>query len=461
MQQGETIAAIATAPGAGGIGIIRISGEHAIAVASRVFHACSGRSLEEMESYRAAFGTVCRENGVAIDEAIALVMRAPHSYTCEDVVELQCHGSQVALREVLEAACQAGARLARRGEFTERAFLNGRLDLNQAQAVMDIVQAKTRQSLIVAESQLAGRLSGEIRAMQQELLAIIAHLEAGIDFPEEGVADVDFAMVAEKIAALRGEVHRLLATADAGRILRDGLETAIIGKPNVGKSSLLNALLGEERAIVTNVPGTTRDSIAEYANVGGVPLHIIDTAGIRETSDEVERIGVARARECVSRARLILALFDGSRPPDAEDAAIGALIKGRDAIVLVTKRDLAPAWEPSALFPDGTPFPILPISSKTGDGMSNLIAAIRQKACGASRMESEEAVFVSDVRTANLLREADAQLAAAQETQRAALGEDFLSIDLRAAWSRLGEITGETANEDVIREIFARFCIGK
>jgi tRNA modification GTPase len=311
----------------------------------------------------------------------------------------------------------------------------------------------------MATGHLAGRLSQEIKAMQQEILAIIAHLEASIDFPEEGVADVDFAAVAQKLGALRQSLARMLATASTGRILKDGLETAIIGKPNVGKSSLLNTLLGQQRAIVTAVPGTTRDSIEEYADIGGVPLRIIDTAGIRATDDQVEKLGVAKSRSYAAQAALILAVFDASQPLTAEDEEIIRLSRQRDAIVLLNKTDLAAVLDKAQAEFRGFQT-VISLSTRTGAGLAALTQAITERAYGTADRQ-EEAAFISDAREADILEKADSHLAAAQQTLAAGLGEDFLSIDLRSAWEKLGEITGETVGEDIIKEIFARFCIGK
>lgn len=465
--QADTIAAIATAPGEAGVGMLRISGARAIEVADAVFRAASGKRLKDAETQRVLYGHVVDEEGVPIDEVLALVMRAPHSYTREDVVELSCHGGSIVLRRVLGRVLKAGARSAERGEFTKRAFLSGRLDLSQAQAVMEIVSARTDRALRVAEGHLAGHFSGKIHAMRQKCLGLIAHLEAAIDFPEDEIDDVVIDEVERAVAQLRQEIRALLATAHTGRILRDGLPTAIVGKPNVGKSSLMNALLREERAIVTDIPGTTRDSIEEYADIGGVPLRIIDTAGIRETDDVVERIGVEKARGCIERAALVLALFDGAQPLAVEDEEILSLVAGRPALLLLTKSDLPPVTTPAALAAayarcageDAAAPTILAISAREEQGLSALAAAIGDFAGTGSGLE--EGSFVSDERSAALLRAADAQLAAALKTIGAGLSVDFISIDLRAAWEKLGEITGETVGEDIIDEIFSKFCIGK
>ena len=457
--QGDTISAIATAQGEGGIGIIRLSGGEALTVADKMFRPASGKSILDYPSHRAVYGTVVDEEGRTVDEAMAIIMKAPHSYTKEDVVELQCHGGVMPLRKTLALTYAYGARPAEGGEFTKRAFLNGRLDLSQAQAVMDIITAKTDRSLKMATGHLTGQFSAQIKEWRHEILGQIAHLEAAIDFPEDEVDDVVTEEVSDKVSEVRQNIAKFLKTAGTGRILREGLMTAIVGKPNVGKSSLLNALLQEERAIVTDIPGTTRDSIEEYANVGGVPLRIIDTAGIRATEDVVERIGVEKARQMVNEAALVLALFDGSRPLDKEDEEILELLQGREAIVLLNKSDLAPVVT-AAMLQNKTKTAVLEISTKEQHGLDALTAAIQDKVYGGQVM-TDEGSFVSDERQANILRQADSHLAAALNTIAAGMGLDFISIDLRSAWEKLGEITGETVGEDIIDEIFSKFCIGK
>ena len=316
--QEETIVAIATARGRGGVGIVRLSGERAVEIAGKVFVPLGDKDLAAAESHRAVYGNIIL-NGRKLDDGLALLMRAPHSYTGEDVAELQCHGAPVLLREIVAACCELGARPAEAGEYTRRAFLNGRLDLLKAQAVMDIIEAKTSASLKLAAGHLSGKASAKISRWRQEILDILVHLEALIDFPEEGIEELSLEEVGEKLAEIRDEMERLYRTGNTGKILREGLVTAIVGTPNAGKSSLLNALLGEERAIVTDIAGTTRDSLEEYADIGGVPLRLIDTAGIRDTEDKVEQLGIQRSRAAMEQAELILALFDGSRPLSEDD----------------------------------------------------------------------------------------------------------------------------------------------
>ena len=457
--QTDVIAAIATGLIPGGVGIVRISGSGAIETADRMVK-LKGRHLTEAEPRHMYLGLV-KDGEETLDEALIVVMKAPHSYTAEDTVELQCHGGLMTLRKTLELTWKAGARPAERGEFTKRAFLNGRLDLSEAQAVMDIIQARTETSLTMAAGHLTGHFSKEIQSMRHDVLGMIAHIEAAIDFPEDEVDDILTYDIEKNVVEIRNKIANLLKTAHAGRILRDGLLTAIIGKPNVGKSSLLNSLLREERAIVTDVPGTTRDSIEEYADVGGIPLRIIDTAGIRATDDVVERIGVEKARSYVKEASLILALFDASRPLDSEDAEILKLVRGRDAILLLNKDDLAAVVTPAMLQERaGKDVTVITISTRTQDGLADLTNAITAKVY-AGTQAGQEGTFVTDARQAEILRQADEHLEASIRTIEASMGLDFISIDLRSAWEKLGELTGETVGEDIINEIFSKFCIGK
>jgi tRNA modification GTPase len=459
MQQEDTISAIATPPGEGGIGIVRISGPNAVKTAAEIFWPKSCASFTEAESHRAYYGKIM-DGGRMVDEAVVILMRAPHSYTKEDVVELQCHGGSFVLRRVLELTFRHGARPAEPGEFTKRAFLNGRLDLTQAQAVMDLIEAKTDSSLRMAAGHLEGMVSKEIKGLRHDILEMIAHLEASIDFPEDDIDDVVIDEVRERISDIREKLVKLVKTAHTGKILRDGLETAIVGRPNVGKSSLLNALLHEERAIVTDIPGTTRDSIEEYANVAGVPLHIIDTAGIRATDDRVEMMGVERSRGYIEKASLVLALFDASSTLQKEDEEIIGLLQDKEAIVLLTKGDLAAELTKEGfekLLPGKT---VLTISTKSGEGIEALEQEILSRVYGDEAIEQEGA-FVASAREAHLLNEAVSDIDAVLDTIENGMSADFVVIDLRTLWEKLGEITGETVGEDIIDEIFSRFCLGK
>ena len=446
----ETISAIATAAGAAGVGIIRLSGADSIDIVQKIF------DKPLIGDRKIIFGHVKNFSGEVVDEAIVLIMRAPKSYTKENVVELQCHGGSVVLREILKLTFAAGARPAERGEFTKRAFLNGRIDLTQAQAVLDVIQAKTSAALTVAQNQLAGKTSKEIREIRQAILNSAAHIEAIIDFPEDDLDDVTLAEVDKNISAQIDKLNKFLSNQATGKILREGLETAIIGKPNVGKSSLLNFFAKTDRAIVTDIPGTTRDSIEEFVNIGGVPLKIIDTAGIRNSSDAVEKIGIERAKNRAQKAELILALFDGSRPLDAEDEEIFKLLPNRNAIILLTKIDL-PQVTTAALINKKISAQVIGISLKSGAGTKQLLTAIQERV-GTIDFEMS---FVRDEREANLLRKAVNHLREAQKTIRHNIGIDFVSIDLRGALECLSELTGESVSEDVINEIFSKFCVGK
>ncbi len=458
----DTIAAVATPPGEGGIGIVRISGEQAASVADAFFKAArKNTAVADFESHCVVYGQVIDDNGQIIDEALCIPMWAPNSYTKENVVEIQSHGGALVVRRILELALKHGARMAEPGEFTKRAFLNGRLDLSQAQSVMDIIQARTDASLRMAAGHLRGQFSDEVRAMRHDILEIIAHLEASIDFPEDDIEDVAKDEAKKKVTAISQRIEDMLNTANAGRILRDGLTTAIIGKPNVGKSSLLNALLREDRAIVTDIPGTTRDSLEEYANIGGIPVRIIDTAGIRRTQDKVERIGVEKSVSYVEKADLILALFDASRPLSSEDEEIIELLRGKEGIVLLTKSDLTAKIDVESLKAQlQGKFAYINISTVINSGLQDLEKEIADRVYSGTAMQSE-GYFVNNVRQASALKEAKQYLNDCLNTIDSGMPEDFIVIDVRSAWEKLGEITGETVDEDIIDQIFSQFCIGK
>lgn len=457
----DTISAIATAIGEGGIGIIRISGSKAMAIAGKLFISKSGKTVDSLLSHQVMYGHIIDPaSGETVDEAILLIMRAPRSYTCEDVVEIHCHGGPVPLKRILDLTLVQGARLAEPGEFTKRAFLNGRLDLAQAEAVIDIIRSKTDASLKVAVGNLSGQLSEQVRALRHAVLRMIAQLEAAIDFPEEDIEEAAAADVAQLIAEAKSRLTTLLATAQTGRILREGLATVIIGKPNVGKSSLLNALLREKRAIVTDIPGTTRDIIEEYVNIGGIPLKIIDTAGIRDTADVVEKIGVERAKALVEQADLILLLLDSSAPLSPEDRAVLELLSGKQAIVLINKSDLPARLETEEVekYTDGRL--ILKISVAREEGLAALEQAIVDMVY-AGQVSPGEAAFVNNVRHSAALRAALERLNDAEATIEAGMPSDCIVVDLREAWEKLGEVTGDTVGEDIIDQIFTQFCIGK
>ena len=457
----DTISAIATAIGEGGIGIIRISGSKAMAIAGKLFISKSGKTVDSLLSHQVMYGHIIDPaSGETVDEAILLIMRAPRSYTCEDVVEIHCHGGPVPLKRILDLTLVQGARLADPGEFTKRAFLNGRLDLAQAEAVIDIIRSKTDASLKVAVGNLSGQLSEQVRALRHAVLRMIAQLEAAIDFPEEDIEEATAADVAQLIAEAKSRLTTLLATAQTGRILREGLATVIIGKPNVGKSSLLNALLREKRAIVTDIPGTTRDIIEEYVNIGGIPLKIIDTAGIRDTADVVEKIGVERAKALVEQADLILLLLDSSAPLSPEDRAVLELLPGKQAIVLINKSDLPARLETEEVEKYTGGRLVLKISVAREEGLAALEQAIVDMVYGG-QVSPGEAAFVNNVRHSAALRAALERLNDAEATIEAGMPSDCIVVDLREAWEKLGEVTGDTVGEDIIDQIFTQFCIGK
>lgn len=457
----DTIAAVATAPGEGGIGIVRMSGSGAVAIANKIFKGFTGKTADKAASHHALYGQIIDPgSGTAVDECLLLTMRSPHSYTREDVVELQCHGGMIPLKKVLELTIKLGARLAEPGEFTKRAFLNGRLDLAQAEAVIDVIRARTDASLRMAVGHLSGALSENIKELRHELLAMIAQLEAAIDFPEDDIEELTTAEIRAGSMNVLDKLLNLLATAQTGRILSEGLKTVIIGRPNVGKSSLLNALLREQRAIVTNIPGTTRDIIEEYVNIKGVPLKIIDTAGIRETDDLVEKIGVEKARELVDSADLILVLLDASEPLTKEDQEILSMLSKRPAMVLINKTDLEPKLKLSEVMTLCANKKILKISIAEGSGLLELEDEISGMVYSGQAVQGE-ASFINNIRHSEALQSARQHLEEVLITIDSAMPSDCIVIDLRAAWEKLGEITGDTVQEDIVHQIFSQFCIGK
>lgn len=454
----DTIAAIATPLGTGGIGIVRLSGRHAVAIVDSLFRGHGGRSLAAAESHRFIHGWLER-NGETIDEALAVVMRAPHSYTREDVVELHCHGGTLVTRTVLEMACRGGARLAQPGEFTWRAFLNGRLDLTQAEAVGDIVAARSTLGLRVSANQLRGSLHASIQALRDDIAHAAALVAAGIDFPEEDVVFAHREEICSQLTAARERLEALIRTAAHGRMLREGLGVAIVGKPNVGKSSLLNALLRENRAIVTDIPGTTRDTIEEPVTLGGLAVRLIDTAGIRETADVVEREGISRAERAISKADLVLVVLDGSAPLEAADRQVLALAPSGAALAVVNKRDRMAGDEPPWIGELG-PLPHVAISALTGDGLPSLEQSIINWALRDDKPRLEDAM-ITNLRQQDAARRASEALAEALRGMKEGRGEELLAVDLSRALDALGDIVGETTADDLLNRIFAEFCIGK
>ncbi len=457
----DVIAAISTPAGVGGIGIVRMSGEGCIAIADAVFCGKKGKKLRDKKSHTISYGTVIDpKTGEIIDEVLAMVMKAPNTYTKEDVVEFDSHGGNLVVRKILEALLNKGARLAEPGEFTKRGFLNGRIDLAQAEAVIDIIHSKTELSRQAAMNQLEGRLTREVRSMRNILLDMIATIEAAIDYPEHDVEEDTYRQMYEKSKMLITQMEKMLASADRGKIIRDGLETVIVGKPNVGKSSLLNWFLEEERAIVTDVPGTTRDTLEEYVNIEGIPVKIVDTAGIRQTGDIVEQIGVEKSKEYAVRADLILMMADMSRPLDDEDREILELIRGKKALVLLNKTDLEPRLRKEELLPYVGEENIICISVLENKGFEGLTARLKDLFFGGEVATAADGLL-GNVRHRNALYQAKESMERALVTIQTRMPEDFISMDLQDANGFLGEITGDRVDEEIIDRIFTKFCLGK
>ncbi len=452
----DTIAAISTPLGEGGIGIVRISGDRALSVAKALF---KGKSNGGFQSHRFYYGDLIDPaDGRLIDEVLVVLMRAPRSYTCEDVLEVHCHGGYLVVQKVLDLVLGQGVRLAEPGEFTRRAFLNGRIDLVQAEAVIDVIRGKTEASLALAQHQREGLLSQRLAEVREHLVGALALVEAYIDFPEDEIGTVDAERVAELVATAHREIDFLLAGFREGKVLREGVSVLIAGKPNVGKSSLLNTLLREKRSIVTSVPGTTRDIIEEVVNIHGLPVRMLDTAGIRETADLVEQEGVRLAMERISTADLVLFVLDGTRSFDCDDAAILAALAGRKAIVAVNKSDL-----PRRLaLPDNlAAVPTVEISTLTGAGIDRLRSAIFDMFLSGDAVDSRDYVAVSQARHRDALARGRDALAlfAADYANGATL--ELLAIQLREALRAIGDVTGETTPDEVLDVIFHRFCVGK
>jgi tRNA modification GTPase len=465
----DTICAIATPVGEGGIGVLRLSGEKALEIASNMVRLRSGLALTSVQVRRLyhadilEIGPACGGTPRVLDEALVVVMRGPHSYTGEDVVEFHCHGGPFVLQTVCDALMRAGARLAGPGEFTKRAFLNGRLDLTQAEAVLDTIRAKTAGGLRLAQEQLRGTLSKELDRMREALIRMLAHVEAGIDFTEEDIAFIRPDELTAGIQQTVAEITRLVASGQEGRIFREGVTAAIIGRPNVGKSSLLNALLQTDRAIVTPVPGTTRDVLEEVLNIRGVPVRLLDTAGVRKTEDPVEQEGVRRRQNAMEQAELLLILMDGSVPLAQADRDILAMLPGKKRLVVVNKSDLLSQFnlEEVNAREGGEPAgPVVRISAKTGEGLDDLRDRIRAMVLRQD-FEPGEGAVVTRLRHHAALQKAKEALVNAGGSVQAGLSGEFVAMDLRAAIDAIGEITGAVSTDDILDRIFRDFCIGK
>lgn len=455
----DTIAAVATAYGEGGIGIIRISGEKALSILEEVFEFAGETS--QIVNRRMTYGRIVdRENEQIIDEVLAVYMKGPKTYTAEDVVEINCHGSMVSLRKTLALVLRKGARLAEPGEFTKRAFLNGRLDLSQAEAVIDIIKAKTDRSFDVAMSQLEGALSLRVTEIRQKLLDLLVDITVNIDYPDEDIEELTYDKIEENILLIGEMIEKLLSTADTGRMIREGIRVAIVGKPNVGKSSLMNSLLRETRAIVTEIPGTTRDTIEEAISIRNIPVYLVDTAGIRETSDEVERLGIERSKAAFNEADFIIFIMDGSSAISDEDREIASYLDGRDSVVLINKNDLERGFTNDDVRELVNDPVIIETSLINNEGIEEIENHIEELVYGGE-LSQHDSTMVNNVRHIELLKQSRDSLRDAMEMALAREALDFIEVDVRNAYDLLGEITGETVSDDIINEVFARFCLGK
>lgn len=455
----KTIAAISTAMSASGIGIVRISGDEAMEVISRIYRSKNGnKDIKKVKSHTIHYGFIYDGEEV-VDEVLVMIMKGPRTYTGEDTVEIDCHGGVYAMKRVLETVLKNGAEIAEPGEFTKRAFLNGRLDLSQAEAVMDVIQAKNSMALKSSVEQLKGSVLRAVKEIRSKLIYHIAYIESALDDPEHISLDGYPQELLEVVEKESKEISELLKTADDGRMIQEGIKTVILGKPNAGKSSLLNYLVGEDRAIVTEIAGTTRDILEEYISLNGITLRVIDTAGIRDTEDVVEKIGVGKARQMAEDADLILYVVDSSMPLDENDQEIIELLKGRKSITIYNKTDLTPVVDIEFL-KEKTASPVIPISAVEETGISQLEDEIRRMFFQGELSFNDE-VYITNARHKAALEEALESLKLVKNSIEMGMAEDFFSIDLMNAYESLGRIVGESVGEDLVNEIFSKFCVGK
>ena len=453
----STICAISTAPGVGGIGIVRMSGKNCFEILNKIFRPKNNKS-ENIKGYTMKYGNIVNFEGKVIDEVLVSYFVEPKSYTTENMCEINSHGGIVVMNQILEVCLKAGAELAEAGEFTKRAFLNGRIDLSQAEAVIDIINSKTDKEAKISLEQLKGNLSNEITDIRRQIISIMADIEATIDYPEYDIEEVTNNRILNVLENVEEKLIKLEESFDNGKILRDGIKTTIIGRPNAGKSSLLNVILNEERAIVTDVEGTTRDTIEEYIQIEGIPIKIIDTAGIRNAKDEVEKIGVRKASQIAKDSDIIIAIFDITRNFNEEDEEIIELIKSKNAIIVLNKIDLNQEKNMKKL--EKLNKPIIKLSTKTREGINDLYKEI-SKIYKLNEIANNGEIIVSNNRHKKLIRNAMANLQEAMSTILAKMPIDIISGNLREILEELGKITGETVSEDVINEIFSKFCLGK
>lgn len=449
----ETIAAISTPPGVGGIGIIRISGDNALNVAKRIFKA---KNKSEIKPFTIRFGYVVDENQNALDQVLVSYFKSPKSYTGEDVIEINCHGGNVSTREILELVLKNGARLAEPGEFTKRAFLNGKLDLTQAEAVIELINSKSDKESKASYKQLEGLLGAKIKEIKQGIIDLLVDIEANIDYPEYDIEEVRRERIYNVLSTNVSKLETLEKSFESGKILRDGVSTVIIGKPNVGKSSLLNRLVKEDRAIVTEIAGTTRDTIEEYITIRGIPLKLVDTAGIHETDDIVESIGVNKSKKAIDESELVLLMLDATRELSKEDEELLEATKNKNRIILINKIDADKKINKDMFKNDK----IIEMSTKTLTGIEELEETIEEM-FNISELNMENEIVITNVRHKNLIHKAAEEIKNAIISIKNGLPIDMLSIDLQEALQNLGEITGESISEEVVKGIFAKFCVGK
>ncbi|ANE46029.1 tRNA modification GTPase [Paenibacillus swuensis] len=455
----DTIAAIATAVGEAGIAIIRVSGPDAVQETAKLFQ--SKIPLTEVSSHTVNYGHIIDPlDGSRVEEVLVSVMRAPRSFTVEDVVEIHCHGGVVSVRKVMDLLLQRNIRLAEPGEFTKRAFINGRLDLSQAEAVIDLIRSKSDRAFNIALKQVDGALSKRIKAMRYDLVELMAHIEVNIDYPEHDVQEMTSTLIQNKCSAALQEIEQLLKTASEGKILREGITTAIVGRPNVGKSSLLNALAQENKAIVTDIPGTTRDVIEEFVTINGIPLKLLDTAGLRETTDLVEQIGVEKSRNALEQADLILFVVNYNEKLHDDELLLLEKLKEKQTIIIANKTDLPQELDLKSIY---THFPaqqIVTMSVREQEGLDQLEKSI-SSLFFSGELESNDLTYVSNVRHIALLKQAKVSLEEGRDAAEAFVPIDMIQIDIRLAWERLGEIIGDSVSESLIDQIFSQFCLGK
>ncbi|NQX61847.1 tRNA uridine-5-carboxymethylaminomethyl(34) synthesis GTPase MnmE [Paenibacillus qinlingensis] len=455
----DTIAAISTPLGEGGIAVIRVSGEDSVTYVERIFR--SKTKLSVADTHTVHYGFIIEPaSAEKVEEVLVTLMKAPRSFTMEDVVEISCHGGIVSVKKVLDLLLVQGVRLAEPGEFTKRAFLNGRIDLTQAEAVIDLIRAKSDRAFKVALKQVEGNLSKQIKHLRYILVELMAHVEVNIDYPEHDVEEMTNVFIKTKCDTVMLDIDRLLVTAEQGKILREGIETAIVGKPNVGKSSLLNELAQQNRAIVTDIPGTTRDVIEEFVNIGGIPLKLLDTAGIRETSDIVEQIGVERSKTALAEADLILLVLNSNDELQLDEIALMKQLADKQTIVILNKIDLDRKLDVDQVlsyFPQERIVELSLIENKGIEDLEKAIAAIFFE----GKLESSDLTYVSNVRHISLLKQAKRSLQDALDANEQYVPIDMIQIDIRAAWEQLGEIIGDSVGESLIDQIFTQFCLGK